>query len=657
VDIYTVHGSSLQGGLISNNFDEDEYQELVAVGGSTEGRATMVDYNSENDTFDNYLLWWDPYGALVDIETGELDSSHAGPEIIVGGFSGNLTVLKYNGPLSVTNKTIWNTSRQQENSSKLNHIFGLAVGDIDTRYPGSEIAVADATTNYVYILVNDGGSWLELKVPLADLPRNVFIGDFDQAHDGDELLVTCLSGSVYSVAFESGNWQVDEIYKDSNTPMSVSIDDFNNSHPGDEVVIAGLSKNATLLWGSGSVWYNQTIWQAPGALEGMVFGEFDGKHDGKELCIAGYSNTAVMLYETDEGWYNEIIFYDPNPLQTELNGAVVTDFYPDNPGTELILIGFTGNITMLIFESPDFKLTSPVSEKTVTKGEFATFRINLEITSEYNSSVQLSVSGLPVDVTHSFSNQILSSVPINDKELTSSVLTIDTNLDSEPNTYEFTITGTGENDNKKRTLDFTLIITSPPPEPDFDVIVTPNQTSLNISKQELLAEFEVSIKPFYNFSGFIELSIDDGFLSQIDVKNNLNIIITPVTIQPGQTAVINISLSSDIDESIKFSIPVIGKNTKLDLIHEQIIVLDVVVYDDLTNNKKDGEDEIPIHQLISVVLLLFVIIIILVFIVKRARELSLKDKQRAESRKQERNTTNRRDSPGTKYRQRKNFKK
>ena len=172
-----------------------------------------------------------------------------------------------------------------------------------------------------------------------------------------------------------------------------------------------------MLWGAGMTWFNKTLWNAPGALEGITYNDFDDLHDGKELCVTGYSNTAVMLYETETGWYNEIIYHDPDPLQTELNGASATDFYEPNSGHELLLIGFTGPVWMLTFRPPDFKLNTTLSSKSVVAGEFATYSINLEIISSYNSSIELILENLPFGCTFNFSKsmskffRILTAIP------------------------------------------------------------------------------------------------------------------------------------------------------------------------------------------------------------------------------------------------------
>ncbi len=619
-DLHTIHGGSLAGGVGSGNFDMDKYQELVFVGGSSEGRTVLLDYNLTNNVFDSHLLWRDPNGGLIDIVVDELDQIHPGPEILVAGYSGNLTMIRFYSYNKVEDEIIWQSARQNNDTSKRNPIFGLAAGDFDSRYPGPEIIIADAKTYFVYVLVNDNEIWVEHSIPVDDLPRKALVGDFDQTFPGNELLVTCVNGSVYRIAQQAGQWHKKLIYKDSNSPMSLVIDDFNITHKGHEVIIAGLSRNATLIWGSGEEWYNTIIWQAPGALEGIAFGEFDELHKGNELVIAGYSSTAVMLYETAKGWYNELIFYDPNPLQTELNGALVTDFYPDHIGSELLVVGFTGNVTMLIFEPPNYKLSTTSDTKTIIAGEFTTFRIAMRVFSGYNNSIILSVTGLPEDAEYSFSTSILKPYYTNGQDLSSSVLTVETSPKTIPGTYNISIIGTGDPDDIKNTLALTLIILPQPKEPDFIVKNSVHSLELNLSQGKYSSIFEVNIIPLNGFNGFVELYVPETYLSSNDVKEILNIEFKPSKINSGDTALVFLNVSEDLKDSKKFIIPIYGENKTLGIDRNTKINFNVTYFKDKGTNGEENKFEL--NPIIPIIMLSLVLIIIFIFLITRMRALS-----------------------------------
>jgi len=644
--IHAMHGSSLAGGVAYDNFDEDIYQEIVVVEGSSQGRTTLIDFNTATGNFTSNLLWWDPNGALVAVGVGELDNSHQGPEIVVGGFSGNLTILYYDGTIPARNITIWNTSIKngtETNISVHNDIFGLAIGDITDEFDGNEIAVADANTQFVYIVGYGNNGWANISIPLNDSPRNVIAGEFDMSRPGQELLVLCLNGTVYEVAHEASQWSIIELFKDTDTPFTAVLDDFNGSHPGNEIILTGLSWDTTLIWGSGSSWFNETIWRAPGALEGIAYGDFDHNHDGSELCLTGYSNTAVMLYETETGWYDELIYYDPDPLQTELNGVAITDFYPLNPGSDLLIIGYSGKVRMLTFQQPDFELVVSSSIRTVTAGNFDSMMISIDVVSGYNSNVDLSLSGVPPACTYDFSRSILIPSPEPDSGKDRSVLTIYTSANTPPGTYNLTIFGEGASDildgKLIRSVNITLNVN------DFQLKISPGAIIINLYQVQY-AEFDVKIISLNQFNDMVTLRIPETFLSSPEVQGVLEISITPTTVKAGESAVVNVTVIPKLTKDTKFEIPIHGTTSALDTGHTQEMVLSTEY-----NAPKDDSEAFPMNQYIAVILLVVVFIIIFISMVKRMRDIS----RASEKRMQEREMQARKGHTGRDYKRRRNY--
>ncbi|WP_455392132.1 COG1470 family protein [[Eubacterium] cellulosolvens] len=622
-DVGKAHGGSLVGGLEHGDFDSDGYSELVTVGATSEGIVSLIDYNIENDSFEPTILWWDPDGALVDVAVDELDSIHPGPEVLVGGYSGRLNLLFYHNQSYTRNVTIWNSSKN-ESSTKHNHIYGIDIGDLDDRYTGNEIAIADAVTMNVYILTKNGSSWQEHVVPVADVPRNVKIGEFDYSHPGLELLVMCVNGSVYKVAFEAvqDTWSAVEIFKDTNTPFNAVFDDFNSTHTGNEIILTGLSWNTTIIWGSNSRWYNKTIWHAPGALEGIAYGEFDPLHEGKELCLTGYLNTAVMLYKNAIGWYNELIYSDPDPLQTELNGVLVTDFYPLNPGNELIIIGFTGKIRMLVFEPPDFKLVTSSPAKTIAVGDFTTFQIILEISSGYSSKVKLSLQGAPLLTTYNFSQSVITPSADDDLGAKSSVLTIESSEATPPGSYNLKITGTSIDDNRQRFLNLTLIIVPVNGSPDFSLEVSPTTINLNLSLEQYTAKYHLTIISLNSFVETVDLSIDESFLNDPTLRDMIDYNFTPSIISAEGTAVLTITISEDLKKTVALKLTVRAKNQALDLEHSQEVDLNIVYYEEPDETSNGDQDDRSMERWVGAGLLFTAVIILVVFMLVRIRTMS-----------------------------------
>jgi hypothetical protein len=641
-DIFSVHGGSLAGGMVSVNLDEDTLQEILVVGGSHEGETNLIDYNTENDTFDSTILWWDENGGLIDIAVGEIDPTHDGLEILVGGYSGNLTVLYYTGVDSAINKTIWNTSPVKEDSKDLQDIFSIAIGDFDPRTTGNEIAVADATTYFLYLLSNNDNKWVETKVPLGDQPRSLEVNEFDSSNSGKEILAMCVNGSVFKVSFDTTteDWSVVEIFKDDNTPFNAIFSDFNSTNSGNEIIITGLSWNTTLVWGSGETWYNKTIWHAPGALEGIAYGDFDQLNDGKEICLTGYLNTAVMLYPTDAGtkWANELIFKDQDALQTELNGVVVTDFYDKNPGNELIIIGFNGKVRMLVFQSPDFELSVSSATKTVQAGNFESFRFQLEIISGYDADIKLSFFGAPPESTFSFSRTVLTPISgtNSEQDTTSSVLTIETTSETPAGVYNLTVVGTNLDDDRNKSVGFTLTVTPfDKPEPDFYLDISPLSQTLNLSKKQYYAEIRVEIISINEFDNPVDIYINTSSLETSGLNDVLTINILPGKIGPGDYATINISISEEFKETRIITIPIHGIDPALDIKSSQDLELELIYYKKPVLND-NNEDDITSQQYAAMGLMLAAIIILSVFMAKRMRDMSRSEQRRRDEREQAR---------------------
>ncbi|MBC7195106.1 MAG: fibronectin type III domain-containing protein, partial [Caldisericia bacterium] len=99
--------------------------------------------------------------------------------------------------------------------------------------------------------------------------------------------------------------------------------------------------------------------------------------------------------------------------------------------------------------SPNFSISSSPISRTISPGQSTTYSITVTSINGFNSSVSLSLSGLPSGATYSFSKQ--SGIPT-----FSSTLTINTTSSTPTGTYNLTITGSGGG--LIRTTQVTLVI-------------------------------------------------------------------------------------------------------------------------------------------------------------------------------------------------------
>lgn len=471
--------SALSGGIDFGDANNDGATELVVVGWSN--RATMLSYNQSSSDWDKILIWED-IRELMDVVITDIDLNSQGNELVVGGYSNNLTMLKWN---ETTRK--WETKILWTSPF---HIFGLAAGDIDPDFEGNEIAVVDWKSPTVTIVCYSNNSWFNETLNVVEPLTNVEIGDIDPAHPGAELIAVGANGSVLFIHKENNTWNITTIWQDSIGLFNAEIAEFDGGHEGYELLVVGRSQNATELYpdpAENGNWIDQNLWHAPGGLEGLAIGDFDPFYDGAEIAIGGYSNTATMLgrSSTADKWTSIIMWTEHDPQNTELNGVIVADFYTEHEGNEVAVVGYSGKVTMLVYEEPGFKLSSPTATKSIEPGDYTTFSVYVDPVSDFNHEVELALQNLPLteSLTYDFSQ---TTILPPDR----SVLTVQTEPSTPQNTYIITVVGTYQNGEKiTHTLELNLIV-------GFEIKVSPLSNSISVEKDGINSvSYEIIIEP------------------------------------------------------------------------------------------------------------------------------------------------------------------
>jgi hypothetical protein len=195
-----------------------------------------------------------------------------------------------------------------------------------------------------------------------------------------------------------------------------------------------------------------------------------------------------------------------------------------------------------------------------------------------------------------------------------------------------TITGTSAQDNTEKSIYLYLNVTAPyqPPEPDFQLHINPNEVTLNLSRDEYSVSVQVFITPINDFTKPVELSISSDFLSSLtsDLNKHLEFEFDLNSITAGNIAILNITLSKSISKSYELSIPIKGENTELGLAHESIFNLNIIYYESAPDGEKDSEEDGTMHQWVSVGLLFIVVVVITIFMLKRMRDLTVRDHEK-----------------------------
>lgn len=614
-------GGSLAGGITLGDPDNDGRNEVIVVGGSAEaGRVTVIKYNHTRAKFDTPTIWIDSQ-ALVDVESADFDPHSAGEELVVGGYSNNVTAIYWPGGQAQPRTNTIDTLTHQ--------IFGLAVGDINSSHSGLELAAVDGKTDNlsIYQSTSTPDEWNKITIQFNETLRNVHIGDYDSNSAGEEIIVLSTNGSVFSVAFKNDKWESEFVWRDSDKLLDAAIGDVDSRFDGNEIITVGLSRHATMLrkTATGS-WEIENIWNAPGGLEGIDIGNFEPSSDSNEIAIGGYNNSVVMLFQDTDNWPSKEIFEDKDSSQSELNGVVVGDFYPGHDGNELMVVGASGITTMLNHELPDFTMESSAPVKKVAAGEKAVFTIIIKALSNFHGNINLDVQG---ELSWELSSTSVS-VP------GSASLTVQTDNNSAPGTYSFNITASYM-DNKK-SLGLSVEVESAV-KPDFTFTVSPKTFELErLPEGESGNGEKADNEHLYSQVLVVKVQGLSGFNEPVKINvtglpEYFEAILSIDEILPGEQSELSIRIiSNPPSDDNNFSIGITGKTGEL--VKYEFIEIKLKPSSVSQGDGPTSDDKAKWIQLARGILLIAMIILIIITLIKIKRkknELLQKESRNGES--------------------------
>jgi len=281
----------------------------------------------------------------------------------------------------------WRTETALAAPAKLN---GCAIGDVDPRWPGREIAVV-AAGGEVFVVRRDGDGWKHERVARVDGEMiQCAIGDVDPRWPGRELAVVGMKtgeesaagpGAAYVVRFdaEAGAWKTERVFEDPRLIHGVCIGDLDPDRPGREMLCVGFSARATLVARDGDTWKAMPAGELAGA--GKTAVPYRGG-----AAVACQSGALVHMRKTAGGWTSKVLDRAPggrariatdgrrllcgrddgaldlvapapdgsagkrlklHQEQGKLRGAALGDVDPDAPGLEAATAGYSGRVTVL----------------------------------------------------------------------------------------------------------------------------------------------------------------------------------------------------------------------------------------------------------------------------------------------------------------------
>ena len=164
-------------------------------------------------------------------------------------------------------------------------------------------------------------------------------------------------------------------------------------------------------------------------------------------------------------------------------------------------------VTLIVKERDNFTLSADPTSREIEAGDKADFKVIGAFSEGFEGDVELSAAGSPSGLSFSFSPESITAGSPN------SELTVSTGYDTEPGTYEITITGTHKTLGT-RTTKAVLTVTKP-----SDFTLSANPTSRDIEPGGT-ATYTITVNdggslPRYTVS-FPEPSVTDGLTATID---------------------------------------------------------------------------------------------------------------------------------------------
>jgi len=339
---------------------------------------------------------------IYGLAAGELDASHPGPEIACSLGDGSVVILAGAGR-NWTARTVFTGG---ELIPDMTYRPTIEIGDVHSAYSGNEIVIDSRRRSTV--VFNSGSSWqAQHAADMTDYIGSTWgsrVGDLQPARPGDEIFFVyegVLDFSTASVLAESGGnftYFGDTIVYGAEVGMDSAIGDLDATHPGNEVVLTTEMGPTYLLFPTSTLpWPRVTIWDDFGdagwdveiadvmptvAGNEIVYGTRysdalllstrggDGTwtttklHTGQvgsgnmwdvaaadvlpasptlEVMGVDGSGATYLVAHGVTGWRGSEIWSD----STVLTSVIGHDALPAVPGTEIVVAGESGRVTLL----------------------------------------------------------------------------------------------------------------------------------------------------------------------------------------------------------------------------------------------------------------------------------------------------------------------
>ncbi len=384
--IYESTSRSLSGGMDIGDVDGDGEVEIAVC--DFKGVLFLLDPDGEGG-FSSRTIWEDPGAmSLFEVKIWDLLPEREGLEMVVGGYSRNITMIYYEEGEWVSDVIYRSPHR----------IINMALADVDDA-PGMEILFAsdkDPEDWNLRYIARDGADWVMTEIITDGAVRSITHSDADSTVAGAEIYITTknwLEGgegrtesSVVQIHHDGSTWARKKIYTNSEDLIAnIRVGDIWSMHDGNEIIAVDFNGNCTMIWEEAGAWESRLIFQTHDVttggsypLEGMAVGEFNPLNDGEECMISGYYNKVNQVLDVDGEVISDLAWSTEfSDVRLEIAGVETGDLIPGRPGNEVIIASFQGWVEMLYFEHDDVELNVEFGEVRIVSGgtEYASFEV------------------------------------------------------------------------------------------------------------------------------------------------------------------------------------------------------------------------------------------------------------------------------------------
>jgi hypothetical protein len=239
---------------------------------------------------------WEAGAKLERVIVGDIDNDGRPSEVLVLAQDGRVAVIT--GAASKWNaKVVW---------KHRGGLIGAAIGDLDTSHQGSEILVG-GSGGVVEMIYPDNLQHMTVFDKGVSI-HGLVIGDAMQSVLGNELLAVDNSGQAFIIYRIGKNWRSEEIFKDSGRLRDAIIAGLDINHPENEICVVGSSGHANLLWEEGGNWQHETIWKSARGFGRIACEKVEAVGKDFVVVIAGDSGEAILLERGKGGWKGKLSF-------------------------------------------------------------------------------------------------------------------------------------------------------------------------------------------------------------------------------------------------------------------------------------------------------------------------------------------------------------